>query len=108
MHRDHVPSVPAGFHLLGSTETCLVQGMLRPSSPATATTRPDSATDIHVLTVQGHPEFLPSIVNKVVDVREKSGAMDQKTVEMGRRQAGLEDDGVGVFGKVMWRILGVV
>ena len=104
MHRDHVPTLPPGFLLLGYSPVCAVQGfVLRyPDSEAG-----DIAGKTHIFAVQGHPEFLPGIVHKIVDAREASGVMDASTVAMGRSQAGINDDGVDVIGKAIWRILGV-
>ena len=49
MHRDHVPFVPPGFHLLGSTLGTDNQGMVR----FTTTTLNLTWEDIHILTLQG-------------------------------------------------------
>ena len=104
MHRDHVPEVPEGFLLLGSSPVSPVQGMVLPypSSP-----RPLSPNSVHVFSVQGHPEFTASIVNPIIDARSTSGAMTPVTVAEGRVRAVREHDGPGVIGRTIWRILGV-
>ncbi|KAG8964725.1 hypothetical protein FRC00_001381 [Tulasnella sp. 408] len=104
MHRDHVPTVPAEFTLLGSTDVSLNQGMVK---RYTTSTEKWSDGAIHVLTVQGHPEFCPDIVNWVVDAREKSGVMDAETVRKARERANKRDDGVGPIGKAVFAALGI-
>jgi hypothetical protein len=42
-----------------------------------------------------------------VDAREKSSIMDAATVRDGRDRAIREDDGRGVIGRAMWKVLGV-
>jgi GMP synthase-like glutamine amidotransferase len=104
VHRDHVPSLPPKFHLLGSTDKCLVQGIVLPYGSAAEVT---SFSDIHILCLQGHPEFTTDIVQKVVDVREASGVLDAPTAQEARRRAVLEHDGVNVVGKVIWKLFGL-
>ncbi|KAG9051334.1 hypothetical protein FS837_009601 [Tulasnella sp. UAMH 9824] len=104
MHRDHVPTVPANFTLLGSTDVSLNQGMVK---RYTTSTEKWSDGAVHVLTVQGHPEFCPDIVNWVVDAREKSGVMDAETVRKARECANKRDDGVGPIGKAVFAALGI-
>lgn len=55
----------------------------------------------------GHPEFLPDIVNKIIDAREKMGAMNADTVKDGRERAVRRDDGIGIIGVAIWNVLGV-
>jgi GMP synthase-like glutamine amidotransferase len=121
MHRDHVPHVPAPFLPLGNTPIAANQGMILLSSRSSqlADNSATSATgetttafapgDIHILTVQGHPEFTNAIVNKVVDAREGSGVLTAATASDARdRNATLQHDGVDIVGRAMWRILGVL
>ncbi|KAG8899473.1 hypothetical protein FRB99_006700 [Tulasnella sp. 403] len=104
MHRDHVPALPPSFELLGSSPVALVQGIvLKYPSP----TSDDPASAIQVFAVQGHPEFKPDIVSKIIDVREKSGAMDAGTVKAGRENASKPDDGVGAIGRAIWSVMGI-
>ncbi|CAE6480652.1 unnamed protein product [Rhizoctonia solani] len=106
MHRDHVPDThtPAGFEIIGTTPACANQGMVL-RYPGTS--GKINYEDVHVFTVQGHPEFHESIVSKVVDARELNGVMSPAVVADGRRRAPLAHDGIPVIGKVMWAILGV-
>jgi len=123
MHRDHVPTSPPNAHLLGSTDLTPNQGMVM-FDPASAPTPENLASDapnipltsIHVLTVQGHPEFTPSIVSMTIDAR--AGIFGEALTNDGRSRAagipgkhhpdGLACDGVGRIGKAMWGVLGVV
>lgn len=54
MHQDHVPSLPPGFSLLGSTPVSLVQGFLR-LDPSAAPSSPISLPDVSIITLQGEP-----------------------------------------------------
>lgn len=125
MHRDHVPYVPPGFLLLGSSPVAPVQGLIRlyqtsppsassvPSSTATSRleTDPDAAAvepgRIHIFTVQGHPEFTGEIVNAIIDAREHSGVMSADAVRQGRERAFRNHEGIGAIGRAIWRVLGV-
>ncbi|TFK37013.1 class I glutamine amidotransferase-like protein [Crucibulum laeve] len=115
MHRDHVPEVPPTFQLLGSTAVTPNQGMVRfyspsptssSSSPQT-TPSPTSLSQIHILTVQGHPEFTKSIVSGIVKQRTYSGVIDSEAAEDAERRKDWRNDGVGVLGKAVWGVLGV-
>ncbi|KAF8576341.1 class I glutamine amidotransferase-like protein [Ramaria rubella] len=99
MHRDHVPVLPPKFQILGHTDNTANQGMIRMYD--------DQPSQTHIFCIQGHPEFLPDIVNKIVDVREKSGAMDSATVKDGRRRAVRRDDGKSSIARAIWKVLGV-
>ena len=106
MHRDHVPVVPPPFHLLGSTPITENQGMVLFSDSDTPLPTPDAPIPpIHILTLQGHPEFTANIVKEIVKVRSESGVMDKKTAENARRCADLHNDGVGPIGHAIWRVL---
>ncbi|KAJ9110323.1 hypothetical protein QFC19_001726 [Naganishia cerealis] len=87
VHRDHVTSLPQDTHLVGSTPKCPIQGFIRyyPTSSQDNLHRP-----IRILALQGHPEFIPDIVNKIIDVRSASGVLDVPTTEEARRRAGKE------------------
>jgi GMP synthase-like glutamine amidotransferase len=106
MHRDHVPSVPPEFHLLGSTPVSFNQGMARFHNTAMSSTS-FSLTDIHILTVQGHPEFTKSISSAIIEARSASGILSTETVEDARRRADRGDDGVALVGRVIWGVLDV-
>ncbi|KAF9481783.1 class I glutamine amidotransferase-like protein, partial [Pholiota conissans] len=126
MHRDHVPSLPPSFHLLGSTALSPVQGMVRflppntttsstsspPPSTTGSTTTPTPNTDpssllrsIQILTVQGHPEFTEPVVSAIVSQRAAAGAIDAAT-EGGYVQRRWEkDDGRGRIARAVWGVV---
>jgi GMP synthase-like glutamine amidotransferase len=104
-HRDHVPAVPPPLHLLGSTSVSYNQGMVLLEDG----TSPDTAkpTDIRVFTVQGHPEFTASISNFIIDARIQTGVLSKQVAEDARlRNAKLQNDGVDIVGRLMWKIMG--
>jgi len=130
MHQDHVPFVPQGFHLLASTDISVNQGMVSAvgaqyhftpttASRSTASTStpsdpPDSIspTEIHIITVQGHPEFTRPIVSTMVSKRAKQGIVtDDLKKDVDKRNEALPEDklsGDGVLiGRVFWSILGI-
>ncbi|KAL5504984.1 hypothetical protein ACEPAH_7647 [Sanghuangporus vaninii] len=108
MHRDHVPTVPPSFHLLGSSPIAPVQGLVRfASSGSTSLSEDAEPKDIQILTVQGHPEFTSFIVNSIIDVREKNGAMSPEIAKEGRERAVRPDEGTGIIGRTIWKVLGV-
>ncbi|KAI5117618.1 hypothetical protein M0805_001218 [Coniferiporia weirii] len=136
MHRDHVPALPPSFLLLCSTPITPVHGMVRlyppstglsPSPPSSPTPPPSSAapttspsppippppppinpSQIHILTVQGHPEFTPDIVHAIVDARSRPGGpMDAAVAREGRERAERPHEGIGAVGRAIWRVLGV-
>ncbi|KAJ9114101.1 hypothetical protein QFC20_001617 [Naganishia adeliensis] len=96
LHRDHVTSLPANTELLGSTPKCPVQGFIQyyPSSS------PSLPRKIHILALQGHPELIPDIVNRIIDVRSAKGVLDEPTTREARERVGREMvGGMGVVGK---------
>ncbi|KAH9173859.1 class I glutamine amidotransferase-like protein [Lactarius sanguifluus] len=106
MHRDHVPVTPPSFHLLGSTTITKNQGMVLFSDPGAPLPTLDAPIpQIHVLTLQGHPEFTAEIVKEVVKARSESGAMDRETAENAWPRADWHNDGVSLIGKAIWRVL---
>jgi len=64
-----------------------------------------SIPPIHILTLQGHPEFTTGIVKEIIKVRGKSGAMDKDTVEDGLVRADDRNDGDGTIGRAIWEVL---
>ncbi|KAJ7054066.1 hypothetical protein C8F01DRAFT_1221433 [Mycena amicta] len=107
MHQDHVPEVPPDFHLLGSTSIAMNQGMVRFLGAATPAS-PISLDDIHIFTVQGHPEFTQGIVSKLTDARGKAGILTPEVVADATRRASWRNDGVTVIGKTILKIFGVI
>ena len=59
----------------------------------------------HILTVQGHPEYTASIVEKVVDARAERGIFDQAVAEKARLDAVKVHDGTGRIGAAIWKVL---
>ncbi|TBU42082.1 class I glutamine amidotransferase-like protein [Dichomitus squalens] len=103
MHRDHVPAVPPSFYLLGSTLISPNQGMVKlypGGSPESV-----SPADVHIFTVQGHPEFTQFIVDEIVKARSSTGVIGKDVVEDVQRRRDLRNDGVEVVGKTLWDIL---
>lgn len=120
MHRDHVPTCPPSAHLLGSTDVTPNHGMVvfdDTSAPLPADLASVPLTSIHVLTVQGHPEYTASFMNMLLDARV--GLLGEKLVNEAHTRAGgipgreeyhldgLACDGVGRIGKTIWGVLGV-
>lgn len=103
MHRDHVPACPPSFHLLGSSPVAPNQGMVQLYPGAS----PDalSPADVHIFTVQGHPEFVSSITEEIVKARHATGILSKEIVEDYQRRADWRNDGVDVVGKKLWEIL---
>jgi len=105
MHRDHVPTIPPLFHLLGSTTMTRNQGMVQFSDPDARIPVPGgSIPQIHILTLQGHPEFTAGIVKKVIRARSESGVMDKDTAKDGLDRAEDRNDGVDIA-RVIWEVL---
>jgi hypothetical protein len=79
--------------------------MVRFSDPDPRTQVPDGQVPpIHILTLQGHPEFTAGIVNEVIRARSESGVMDKDTAEDGLIRANKRNDG-GRIGRVIWEVL---
>ena len=92
MHRDHVPAVPPSFHLLGSTAISANQGMVRlyPGASPEAV----SPADVHIFTVQGHPEFNEKIMVVILGARREQGIFDEELYKDSMGRAPLPHDGV--------------
>lgn len=104
MHGDHVSSAPLGSHLLGSTAATPVQGYIIPYDASGSLSEP---SNIHVFSVQGHPEYDADVLLTLIDMSENgSHVLSPEDVREGRRKAVMPHDGVTV-GKTIWRILGV-
>ena len=103
MHRDHVPRVPPSFHLLGSTSVTKNQGMVKFYDSDERTPKPD-VSQIHILSVQGHPEFTAAIIKEVIRVRKESGVLDKDTAESALACADERNDGVSIA-RVIWEVI---
>jgi len=106
MHRDHVPTVLPGFELLGSTDVCHNQGMIRYIPDASGSLA--KLSDIQIFTVQGHPEFTKSIVSKVVGIRADKGIFTPEFAQDAIKRNELRNDGVEVIARTVWKILGAI
>ena len=105
MHRDHVPTVPPSFHLLGSTSASKNQGMVKFYDSDAGTPEPDDLiSQIHILTVQGHPEFTTGIMREVLRARKESGVIDKDTAESGLARADVRNDGESIA-RVIWEVI---
>ncbi|KAJ7621174.1 class I glutamine amidotransferase-like protein [Roridomyces roridus] len=104
MHQDHVCGVPPGFRLLGSTDISENQGMVRFASTTTA------LSDVHIFTVQGHPEFTDPIVLKIIAARKDAGIIPTEIAlaaeNAANRTNGKELSNV-VIGKAILRVYGI-
>jgi GMP synthase-like glutamine amidotransferase len=105
MHRDHVPGPPPAFHLLASTDVSANQGMVRFAYKAPAPAPNEPLPPVHVLTVQGHPEFTREIVRAIVDARAAAGVIDARTAAQARKRADWRNDGPTVIGRAIWDVL---
>lgn len=65
-----------------------------------------SLTDISVLAVQGHPEFLPDLVLTLIDSRERRGIISSQLAEESRHYAKEHDDGIWL-GRVCLGVMGI-
>ncbi|KIK96618.1 hypothetical protein PAXRUDRAFT_825764 [Paxillus rubicundulus Ve08.2h10] len=122
MHRDHVPTSPPHSYLLGSTDNTPNHGMVIfhpwsvPSAEVLNSSSPNVLlSSIHILTVQGHPEFTEPYVSTLIDARVR--LIGEEVAADARLRAGgiagrhhpdgQPCDGVRTVGKVMWGVLGV-
>lgn len=80
------------------------QGMVRFTDTDKLPTKLTPA-DVHIFTVQGHPEFTEPIVSKIIRVRTASGVMDAETAADATRRKDWQNDGV-LIGKAIWKVLG--
>ncbi|PWN41926.1 class I glutamine amidotransferase-like protein [Ceraceosorus guamensis] len=132
VHRDIVASAPPDFQgqtfeNLGSTSRCSVQGLaLRyptdaPPLPSAVSSSDYIAFDIssvedssgpapsrslHILTLQGHPEFDAEIVETLIDARTEMGLIQGDLRREGLERAKREHDGARI-GRAVLAMLGV-
>jgi len=98
VHRDHLPSLPPSFTLLSHNAITPVHAMARFSdSPSLSTCQ--------ILSVQGHPEFKPELVLKIIDFREQKGIFNKEFADDSRVDAKKHDDGIRV-GRTILKVLG--
>ena len=97
VHQDHVPDLPKGFGLLGSTSVCEIQGMVQPADES-------SLKEVDVYALQGHPEFSPDFVTEIINIREAKGILTKEFAQQSRKDAALHDEGVAL-GAVILNIL---
>lgn len=60
---------------------------------------------IHILTVQGHPEFTKEIVKELVDIRAGKGVLPKATAIQARARASWRNDGTTLIGRAIWEAL---
>lgn len=127
VHRDVVVEPPPDFQRtsftnLGYTSRCAVQGLaLRyptdaPPLPSSAggssfiafdvsaqddTSGPSPSRSLHVLTLQGHPEFDEEIVKLIIDARTEMGTIDGELREQGLERAAKPHDGLRLGAAVL-------
>ena len=115
MHRDLILMSLPSTHILGSTDVTANQGMVIFNPTLALDLDLDMSrlsvplTSIHMLTVQGHPEFTKWIMSKVLNAH--IGILGEGLVKEAHLRAGgisrryyldgLASDGVGKVGKVI-------
>lgn len=81
------------------------QGMVQFSDPDARIPIPNgSMPQIHILTLQGHPEFTAEIVKMIIGVRSQKGVMGKDTAEDGLKHADDRNDGINIA-RVVWKVL---
>ncbi|KAK3297394.1 class I glutamine amidotransferase-like protein [Chaetomium fimeti] len=80
-HRDVVLELPPGVVPLASTEKCPIQAMYIPRQ---------------LITVQGHPEYTPFIMNEMLQARHKRGAIADGPFEDAMKRVADKHDGVAI------------
>lgn len=78
---------------------------LYPSSSTDRTPDAVSAADVHIFTVQGHPEFDEEITSKITAARHAAGLLSDALVEDFKKRTTWRNDGVGVVGKTIWEVV---
>lgn len=104
MHRDVVTQMPPGCDLLLRSEKYAVHSFAK-KHPASTPEKPLT----QILTIQGHPEFTPSIVSHITDLRSSTGVFDAEATAEARRRLGGKDgsggEGQGRLGWAIWRVM---
>lgn len=81
-----------------------------PAVSSSTSTTPSSDADlknIHIFTVQGHPEFHESIVSALVEARLSSGVISAEVAADAERRKDWRNDGTGAIGRAIWGVLGI-
>lgn len=81
MHRDIVYGYPSDARPLGATAKCQNQGMYIKG---------------RYITVQGHPEFTPDIVEEILESRQKAAVFPDGVFDDGMKRLKDHHDGVQV------------
>lgn len=63
IHKEEIPSIPSGFITLGSSSSCLIQGMISTNQP--------------ILTLQGHPEVTSTYILDLAEYRYENGVIPE-------------------------------
>ncbi|EKM77590.1 hypothetical protein AGABI1DRAFT_130281 [Agaricus bisporus var. burnettii JB137-S8] len=127
IHRDHAPLAPLSdsvtsgdIHVLGSSCKTENQGLVKfyPLPHDLDVTRSNIMEHVHILTVQGHPEFTPSIVTSLTNEILGEGLISSTMARDVHKQNRLVGrvpfggtskmpDGAKIVGDVFWQTLGV-
>ncbi|KAK9702289.1 hypothetical protein K7432_011317 [Basidiobolus ranarum] len=91
VHQDIVTYSPPGLEVLCSSNLCEVQAMLKPN---------------HIFTIQGHPEFTPSIVEEITRFKEKAGSLSPELANEVYQQLNVSDDSIWLAKKIMEFMMG--
>ncbi|CDZ97733.1 Predicted glutamine synthetase [Phaffia rhodozyma] len=107
MHSDYAPALPPSgdLQVLGSTERSPIQGFVKFNDSETGSENRKEEQKIHILGFQGHPEFHPSIVQKIIDARSSTGLFTPEMTVEARDRADRPHDGLTTLGGVMWDVL---
>jgi GMP synthase-like glutamine amidotransferase len=81
MHRDILYGYPPDVIPLGSSPICAVQGMYSP---------------LHLITVQGHPEFTDEIVSEILGSRLRMGIFTEDEYQEAMSRVRDHHDGIAV------------
>ena len=103
-HRDHVPTPPEGFITTLRSQKYPIQGMVKHHPMST-----DRQPLAHIFTLQGHPEFVPELVEMMVNYRMEAGIFDVTVGAEALRRAWGKDkqggEGLVRVGWSMWRVM---
>jgi len=117
VHSDHVTSVPEGFKLLASSEKVDIQSLVKyyddkegkreaPAFTHDTKLPPKPYSMMHILTMQGHPEWGPEVIDPLVDEFLREGKIDEELAKTAKKYTKKDDNGE-IFGRAMMRMLGV-